>query len=363
MSLLRASAALAVVIAASSATGARAQEGPPSPETAPVAEAAPAPAAAPPTAPIRGRVAVVLLPRGAASPEIADSLTELLIAAIASRGDVEIVGKEEFQSALGRDDAGTLACIESDACLGRMGRELRVQELVAGTLHTTLDAPDAYRFELYRLDVASGSARGRIAREVEGGLPALLRALNGSVAELYVERVEPGAIVVDARPEDAVLSLDDSPLERAPDGSHRRAFLVPGEHVLTGRAAGHVPLLRHVLVEPGTTLMLSVELAPRPSELSISPLTWSLAGVTAACVTVAGVLGASSQALPGAELDMRESRAYFDARGAEALVANVLFGTAGAALVATVVSLVLDLGASEDAARVAALTRGEVASW
>jgi hypothetical protein len=346
VSLLRASVALAVVLATSLATLARAQEG----------SSSAVPAA-------RGRVAVVLLPRGAASPEIADSLTELLIAAVASRGDVEIVGKEEFQAALGRDDAGTLACIESDACLGRMGRELRVEELVAGTLHTSTDAPDAYRFELYRLDVASGSARGRIAREVEGGLSALLSALNGSVAELYVERVEPGAIVIDARPDEAALSLDDSPLERAPDGSHRRAFLVPGEHVLTGRAPGHVPLLRHVTVEPGTTLMLSVELAPRPSEIEISPLTWSLGGVAAACVTVGAVLGGSSQSFPSAELDMRESRAFFDARAGEALGANALFVTAGAALVATVVSLVLDLGANEDGTASARAMRGEVASW
>jgi hypothetical protein len=311
----------------------------------------------------RMRVGVVLLPRGAATPEIADSLTELLIAAIAARGDTEIVGKEEFQSALGRDDAGTLACIESDACLGRMGRELRVRELVAGTLHVDPAAPDTYRFELYRLDVESGSARGRIAREVDGGLSALLSALNSSVDELYVERLEPGAIVVTLRPPGASLALDDDALERAADGSFRASFVVPGEHRLTARAGGFVPWSRRVTVEPGTTLMLSVELTPRSVDVPMSPWTWALGVSTLALGVPAIGLGLASLGTPDTMASMREVRAFYDARTTEALAANVLFVAAGVALVGTVVSVVLDLFTDAGAASYATRRGVERARW
>lgn len=311
----------------------------------------------------RLRVGVVLLPRGATSPEITDSLTELLIAAVASRGDSEIVGKEEFQSALGRDDAGTLACIESDACLGRMGRELRVRELVAGTLHVDGATPDGYRFELYRLDVESGVARGRIAREVVGGLPALLAALTSSVDELYVERVDPGAVVVTVRPPEATLALDGVPVERTADGSFRAAFVMPGEHELAGRAPGFVPWSRRVTVDPGTTLMLSVELAPRVAETEISPWTWALGAGGIGLGAVAIGLGASSQTAPDPGLDMRQTRAFYEVRAAEALGANVLYVAAGLAVVGTVVSLVLDLSSDEPAAARTARSHGGLARW
>jgi hypothetical protein len=295
---------------------------------------------------------------------MADSLTELLIAAIASRGAVEIVGKEEFQAALGRDDEGTLACIESDACLGRMGRELGVEELVAGTVSTErmegsaelgrAEVGEHFRFELYRLDVENGSALGRVAREVDGGFSALLSALTTSVDELYVERIEPGAIVV------------TEPLPVVRDGSFRRGFLVPGLHRLTARAAGHEPLTREVEIEPGTTLMLSLELERRAESLFVSTTTAVLAGAGVAILGSALGVGLSSQTERDVSLNMRQSREFFEARELEANVANVLFAVGGGCLVAAVVSLVLDLTSSDDDAsepEASRVMRGEVARW
>jgi hypothetical protein len=313
-----------------------------------------------------GRVGVVLLPRGEASPDMADSLTELLIAQIASRGATQIVGKEEFQAALGRDDAGTLACIESDACLGRMGRELGVEELVAGTVHLERAAAgeERFRFELYRLDVENGAALGRVAREVDDGLSALLAALTSSVDELYVERVEPGAIVVSTTPAGATLSLDDEPLAAGQDGSFRHGFLIPGSHRLSARAAGHEPFARDVEIEPGTTLMLSIELVPRTEALSISAPTMILAGVGAAILGTAVGIGAVSQGQPDHVLDMRQSQSFFAARELEANAANVLYAVGGASLVAALVSLVLDVTATDPGGDAAARAmRGEVAQW
>ncbi len=373
MSPLRVSVASLVVLLATAAPGttpALSQVAPgtaaaPAGEATPSSRGEPRPPPEPsvPQTVERTRVGVVLLPRGAASPEIADSLTELLIAAVASRGAMEIVGKEEFQAALGRDDAGTLACIESDACLGRMGRELGVRELVAGTIHVAEGSLDRFRFELYRLDVESGGARGRVAREIEGGLSALLAALTSSVDELYVERIVPGAIVVTTSPGAAVVALDHQPLEQRGDGTFRADFVVPGEHTLSGRAPGFQPFERPVLVDAGTTLMLSVELSPRAGDVSISPLTWSTAGAGLALGLAAIGLGVGSQWSPEGELDMRQSQAFYDARATEATAANVLFAGSGVALIAGVVSLVLDLAGDPDSRVVARLLRGEVATW
>ena len=69
--------------------------------------------------------------------ELADALTELMIGEIAVRGGVSIVGKEEFQAQLGQTEARSLECIGSAACLGRVGVELQVDEVVAGTVGRT----------------------------------------------------------------------------------------------------------------------------------------------------------------------------------------------------------------------------------
>lgn len=315
------------------------------------------------------RVGVVLLPRGSASSDMTDSLTELLIAAVAARGATQIVGKEEFQAALGRDDAGTLACIESDACLGRMGRELGVSQLIAGTLRLdpATDAhPERFRFELYRLDVESGTARGHVAREVDAGFSALLSALTASVDELYVERVEPGAVVLSTSPPEVSLTIDDTAVASSEDGSYRRDFLVPGPHQLVARASGHEPLAREFTIEAGTTLMLSLELAPRIERLEVSALTIALGGVGVVALGVGIGIGQLSQSSPTESLNMRGSDAFYAARETEALVANVLFAVGGAFVIGALVSLAVDLTSSSEASLERALaraSRGEIVWW
>jgi hypothetical protein len=312
------------------------------------------------------RIGVVLLPRGATDPSVTDSLTELLIARVASRGAMEIVGKEEFQAALGRDDAGTLDCIESDACLGRMGRELRVSELITGTIHVDVADADRIRFELYRLDVESGSARGHVSHEIVGGFSALLAALNTSVDELFVERLDPGAVVLTMTPSDAVVTLDEFPVMGS-NGHFRSDFLSPGDHALVARAGGHRLLQRVIRVEPGTTLMLDIALTPRSSTASLSPLSWTLGTTGFVALGLAIGLGVASTARPELrpgqlQFTMSETTGYFNARADEALAANLLYGVSAALFIGTVISAVIDLSA-EEPEWVARALRGEVATW
>ena len=67
------------------------------------------------------RLAVLLLATGELDQELADNLTEVLIASVASHTEAQIVGKAEFQAILDRQDEASQACIESPTCLGRIG--------------------------------------------------------------------------------------------------------------------------------------------------------------------------------------------------------------------------------------------------
>jgi hypothetical protein len=80
------------------------------------------------------RIAVLVLSTDEENQELADNLTEVLIAAVADHTTAQIVGKEEFQAILQRQDEASLDCLESLVCLGRVGAELGVTEVIAGTL-------------------------------------------------------------------------------------------------------------------------------------------------------------------------------------------------------------------------------------
>lgn len=298
-------------------------------------------------APSAERVAVLLVPIGTVDPSTTDALTELLISAVAARGVTQIVGKEELQALLGRDDAGILACVESGVCLGQISVELGVREVVAGTLG---ERDGRWVFALARIDARTGESSGRVFRELEGDLTALVRSLASSVPELYVEVVRPGRLVIEvldartgAHVAGADVFLDDLPIGTTTDATFRRELVVPGPHVLEVRSARHRTLARDVDVEDGSTLVLDATLVPVERGREISPLTW-LPGLAGLALFGTGIgLGVVSQEPAGPTLTMRQTFEFFDAREREAIAANVLYAVGGACLVLGGVSLALDL--------------------
>ena len=106
----------------------------------------------------RKRVAVLVLATGQVEAATADALTELAIGVVAQRGGIAIVGKEEFQALLGQSEEGSIECVSSSACLGRIGVELGVDELIAGTLGRR---EQVWIFNLNRIDIRSGVLAGR----------------------------------------------------------------------------------------------------------------------------------------------------------------------------------------------------------
>jgi len=128
------------------------------------------------------RIAVLLLASGELDPELADNLTEVLIAAVAEgTPNAHIVGKEEFQAILQTQDQESLQCLESAACLGRVGVEVGVSEVISGVVGPR---PEGYALSVIRTDIASGRVLGRCFEEVDGDVRALLAAVRSCAAPL-----------------------------------------------------------------------------------------------------------------------------------------------------------------------------------
>lgn len=306
--------------------------------------------------PARRRVAVLILAAGGGvDPSMADGLSELLVGALAARGGVTIVGKEEFQAQLGQGDEGTLECISSMTCLGRVGVQLDVVEVVAGTL---AHRDERWVFNLNRVDVPRGEVVGRVFREVEGDLGAVADALNAAIPELYAPpptpepevppappEPEPGVLVLATGVDGAEVAVDGGLVGRTEDGRLRHE-LPAGAVSLRVAARGYHVWTREVRVVAGRELRLSVDLDEAWEE-SIHPLFWIGGGVSVASLAAGIALGVLSQQA----LDFTDAQrasgdvlradlvAYYDARAREAIGADVLFALAGAAAIASVVSL------------------------
>src|SRR5688500_18629660 len=68
------------------------------------------------------RVAILIAPGSPADAELADNLTEIVIARVAERQNTEVADKAEFHRRLGVEtDKRAQHCLEDVTCLGRVG--------------------------------------------------------------------------------------------------------------------------------------------------------------------------------------------------------------------------------------------------
>lgn len=314
--------------------------------------AIPARAQAPSEAP-RARVAVLLLATGELDPARADALSEALIGAIAARGGVIVIGQEELAVQLERDGREMLDCVSSSTCLGRVGVQLGLAEVVAGTLARR---EGAWVFNLNRLDVRRGEMVGRVFREVEGEIGAVADALSASVDELYAPPEPPAAEPVPAPPPPATLVVHSRPgAEVSIDGALIGVIgtrplthegLSAGDHEVVVRASGTHPYTRVVRLRAGAELALEVPLDDAVRE-TIHPLVWIGGGVAVAALGAGIAFGAHSQTQLELTHDQRiggsvtraEAVEHYAAREREAITADVLFGVAAAAAAVGVVFL------------------------
>jgi hypothetical protein len=277
--------------------------------------AAPAPARA------GEKIAVLVLATGDKDADLADNLTEVIIAYAAQHGGFEIAGKEEFRARLGvESERRTQACLDDISCLGRAGVSLGVRRIVAGSVGTR---GKQVLFNLNLNNVQDGKVESRVFRLVEGGVENLIKAVQDASSELFKPRVEPAKIQVASDPGGARVAIDNAYLGITPLIS---PTLIAGKHDVRVEATDRFPWTSRVEVHPGQELQIRLT----PDNLPLRrrwPANTAYASTALAAVALAAgtFLGVISQLQPNG--DSRQAAMQdLDQKRNFARAANVAFG-------------------------------------
>jgi PEGA domain-containing protein len=258
-------------------------------------------AAAPRPATAGEKIAVLVVATADKDAELAENLTEVIIAYAAQHGGFEVAGKEEFRARLGVDtDRRAQACLDDISCLGRAGVSLGVRRIVAGSVGTR---GKRYLFNLNLDNVQDGRVESRVFRLVEGGVEDLIKAVQEASSELFRPRVEPGKIQIASQPDGARVSIDNAYLGITPLIS---PTLLAGKHNVRVEAPDRFPWTSRVEVRPGEELQIRLTPDNLPRRRRWPGYTaYASAGLAAASFAAAGFLGVLSQPQPGG--DSREA--------------------------------------------------------
>ena len=271
------------------------------------------------------KMAVLILAAGEKDADLADNVTEMVIAAVArQRGGVEVAGKEEFRARLGQmTDQRAQACLEEIACVGRTAVSLGVRRIVTGSVGTR---GRQFLFSLNLHDVEAGRVENRVFRLIEGSLDDLIKAIETGCLELFKPKVEPGRIQVASMPVGARVSIDNAYLGVTPLIS---GTLLPGAHKVRVEADRRFPWVSTVEVRSGQDLGINLTEANLPARRrwpgAIAYGTGVLALTAAA---TGGLLGILSQVNPSGDT-RQSSMEDFSQKDKMAKGANAAFITAG----------------------------------
>jgi hypothetical protein len=269
------------------------------------------------------KMAVLVLGSADKDAELADNLTEVLIAYVARHGGFEIAGKEEFRARLGVDsDRRAQACLDDLSCLGRAGVSLGVRRIVAGTVGTR---GKQFLFNLNLNNVEQGKVESRVFRLVEGGVEDLIHAVQEASGELFRPHVEPGKIQVASDPPGARVSIDNAYLGVTPLLS---GTLLAGPHAVRVEADGRFPWSSRVDVRPGDELQIRLTPDNLPRRRSWpSYAAYGTAIAAGAALAAGGFLGELSQLQPSGST-RAQAVDDLDQKRHLALAANASFASA-----------------------------------
>jgi hypothetical protein len=275
------------------------------------------------------RIAVLVLGAGV-EPDLADNLTELVIARVVKMGGFEVAGKEEFRGKLGvQDERRALACIEELACVSRAGAALGVTKVLAGTVGAR---GRDFLFSLSLVDLQTGRTENQTFKLVSGGVKELVEVVTVSAGKIFERRPEPGAVRVNAALTGARVYVDDAFVGTTPVRSPQ---LESGPHRLRVEADGHLGWARGVDVPAGRTLEIDLGANSLPEQRTWPKYAaWTLLGTAIAAAGAGGFLGVLSQEAPTGS-SRGDVLADVDHKHNQALTANILFGAAGALAIAS----------------------------
>ena len=255
-------------------------------------------AATVPRAAFAEKMAVLILAAGEKDTDLADNVTEMVIAAVArQRGGVEVAGKEEFRARLGQmTDQRAQACLEEIACVGRTAVSLGVRRIVTGSVGTR---GRQFLFSLNLHDVEAGRVENRVFRLIEGSLDDLIKAIETGCQELFKPKVEPGRIQVHSAPNGARVSIDNAYLGVTPLIS---GTLLPGAHKVRVEADRRFPWVSTVEVRSGQDLGINLTEANLPARRRWpGGVAYSTGVLALTAAATGGFLGILSQVNPSGD--------------------------------------------------------------
>ena len=274
------------------------------------------------------KMAVLILSAGSKDAELADNVTEMVIAAVARRGGVEVAGKEEFRARLGdMTESRAQLCLEEIACVGRTAVSLGVRRIVTGTVGTR--GPQ-FLFSLNLHDVEVGRVENRVFRLIEGSVNDLIKAVEAGSEELFRPKVEPGRIQVASLPANARVSIDNAYLGVTPLLS---GTLIPGSHRVRVEADGRFPWISTVEVRSGKELGINLSEANLPRRRRWPAYAaYGAGGFALAAGAAGGLLGVLSQVNPAGDTRAAAQRdlAQKDKMATQATAAFITAGAAAA---------------------------------
>jgi hypothetical protein len=282
-------------------------------------------------------MAVLILAAGDKDADLADNVTEMVIAAVArQRSGVEVAGKEEFRARLGQmTDQRAQACLEEIACVGRTAVSLGVRRIVTGSVGTR---GRQFLFSLNLHDVEAGRVENRVFRLIEGSQDDLIKAIETGCGELFKPKVEPGRIQVHTLPAGARVSIDNAYLGVTPLIS---GTLLPGLHKVRVEAEQRFPWVSTVEVRSGQDLGINLTETNLPARRRWPGAVANGTGVVAlTAAATGGFLGILSQVNPSGDT---HQAAQEDFRQKEKLAkgANAAFITAGALAVVSTAMFII----------------------
>lgn len=319
----------------------------------------------------RPRVGVMVLAVATEDAALAEGLGEVLLAAIAGRDSLRLVGKEEIQAALGHDDAASLGCLAAPACLGQLGVQLGLGELVAVTLGRR---DGGFAFDLGRFDPRSGQRLAHVFREVDATeVGPLADAMLAALAASEEPSASPSArVVLTITPPYATVRIDGRVT-----ATDEAIELEPGDHRLEVAAEGFVGVERTFRLAAGERRDVDVALAsiapPPPPAVIAPPLEERRAPWTAVAIVSGGIAAASGGLALGLGVRSRrdvdegitrgEALAEVDARRRDARIANASMAVGSVALAAAAVTAVLAWRGRRESVAVTPVEGGAFASF
>ena len=287
-------------------------------------------AAAPRSAHAGEKIAVLVVATADKDADLADNLTEVIIAYAAQHGGFEMAGKEEFRARLGvESERRAQACLDDISCLGRAGVSLGVRRIVAGSVGTR---GKQVLFNLNLNNVQDGKVENRVFRLVEGGVENLIKAVQEASSELFRPRAEPGKISVASDPEGARVAIDNAYLGITPLIS---PTLVAGKHNVRVEATDRFPWTSRVDVRPGEELQIKLtpDNLPRRRRwpANTAYVSTGLAAIALAAGTFLGVISQlqpSGDSRQAAMQDLEQKRDFARAANISFIVSGTMAAVA-----------------------------------